>query len=98
MSVSIETSRSGFKTLDADQEYDDAAGAEIYRNLRWLEAHELAGLMVILTSRSGSASLHIGANRWRISLLAGRCAGLESQQDAKVAKIISGGSGDDGVA
>jgi len=42
MSVSIETSGTGFKSLDADQECDDAAGREIYKNLRSLKEHELA--------------------------------------------------------
>jgi len=51
MSVSIETSHTGsnFKTLDAEQDDDDAAaGREIYKNLRWPEAHELAGVIAML--------------------------------------------------
>jgi hypothetical protein len=66
MCVSIETSGNGFcfKTLDAEQGYDDAAGTEIYKNLRWLEleAHEPAGVIVMLTSRRGSTDLHMKEN------------------------------------
>jgi hypothetical protein len=65
MSVSIETSGTGFyfKTLDAEQRYDDAAGREIYKNLRSLEAHEPAGVIVMLTSKRGSTGFHIRANK-----------------------------------
>jgi hypothetical protein len=35
MSVSIETSGIGFSTLDADREYNDAGGDQIYKNLRF---------------------------------------------------------------
>jgi len=39
---------------------------EIYKNLQWLEEHELAGVIVMLTSGRGSPNLYLRANRWRI--------------------------------
>ena len=58
-----------------------------------------SGVIVMLTSRRGSTDLHMKAE-YLAKLLIDRKGGggLVSQQDAQVAKIISGGSGDDGVA
>jgi|CZKY01.1.fsa_nt_gi hypothetical protein len=74
-------------------------GREIYKNLRWPEDHGLPGVIGTLSSSRENACLYIGANVGRIFFVSREVAGgLVSQQDAKVAKIISGGPGDDGVA
>ncbi len=71
---------------------------EIYKNLRWPEGHELPGFIaVILVLRKCvlPCDLYI-----RLAAFVSRevASGLVGQQDPQVAKVISGGSGDYGVA
>ncbi len=71
---------------------------EIYKNLRSLKGHELPGVINVALVQPKcvlSGDLHV-----RLPLFVGQEVedGLISQEDTQVAKIISGGSGDDGIA
>src|ERR1700692_1383800 len=93
-------SNSGFNRLDAGWRCDAAGRKEIYKNLRWPEDHDCQVVTLTFepkTCAPPSVLIHVLRIYGQIFPASREAATrrLVGQQDAQVAKIISGGSGDE---